>query len=236
MPPREHTDSQYETELTQLRNSLLYMGGEIEKNIGDAIRALVEGNESVGLQVIQRDHVINCLEVDIDDLCLRILALRQPAASDLRFITTALKIVTDLERIGDLATNIAERAVELSREPPLMPYTELASMAGMAQQMVKDALDAFVRREPELAEQVIRRDRTIDELNARVFRELLTLMTGDPRAISRAIGLMGVAKHVERIGDHATNVAEMVVFMVRGKDIRHLWSRQQERVRSAGRG
>ncbi len=228
MRPREHTDSQFENDLHQLRNALLYMGGEIEKSITDGMRALLESNEALARQTIQRDHLINCLEVEIDDLCLKILALRQPAASDLRFITTTLKIVTDLERIGDLASHVAERAAELSQQPRLGPYLALGHMAELAQQMLKDALDAFVQRDADLAEKVIALDSQVDQLNSGNFRELLKLMTDDPKAVARGISLINVSKYVERIGDHATNIAEMVIFMVRGKDVRHLHSRQEQ--------
>jgi phosphate transport system protein len=165
---------------------------------------------------------VNRLEVDTDGLCLRILAKRQPVASDLRFITIAMKMVTDLERIGDLSVNICERVIELNAEPPLKPYVDLPKMAEVAQGMIREALDAFVSRDAERAEQVIERDRTVDAYYAQIFRELLTYMMEDPRNIYRATRVQSVAKYMERIGDHATNLAEMVVFMVKGKDIRHL--------------
>jgi len=164
--------------------------------------------------------------VDIDDACRRILALRQPAASDLRFITTALKIVTDLERMGDLAVNIAERAIDLNQSPPLRPFHDISSLAELSEAQLRRALDAFVERDAQKAEEVMRGDDLLDALYLKLFNELLAVMMEDSRAIRRATSLMFAAKHLERIGDHATNVAEMVVYMVRGTDVRHPRSRQ----------
>ena len=220
-----HTDRQYESELRELRERLLFMAGKVEEMIAGTTRALVERDTIRAQRMIDTDREINRLEVDTDDLCLRILARRQPAASDLRFITLALKIVTDLERIGDECVNIAERAVGLNQEPQLKPLIDLPRMAGIAQEMVRGALDAFVAGDAEKAIAICKRDDEVDALNVQVFRELLTYMIEDPRTISRATMLIGVAKHFERIADHATNISEMVVFMVRGKDIRHLSSR-----------
>ncbi len=163
--------------------------------------------------------------MEIDDLCRRILALRQPAASDLRLITTALKIVTDLERIGDLAVNIAERAMELNQAPPLKPYVDTPRLAELAQQQVKKALDAFVSSDVARAEEVLKEDEHLDALYLKIFNELLSYMMEDSKNIRRATALMFIAKHLERIGDHATNVAEMVIYMVRGTDVRHPRSR-----------
>lgn len=228
MPLRGHLDSHFEQELTQLRNHILRMGGEIEKNIGDAMDCVKAGEEALARQIIRRDHQVNCLEVEIDDLCLRILALRQPAASDLRFITTALKIVTDLERIGDLATNIAERSIALqdSQRPAIV--SQVLEMGRLAQEMLKSSLDAFVHRETALAEQVISRDRRLDELHRETFDAVIGLMQAEPENIPTSVNFLSIARHLERIGDHSTNIAEMVVFMVRGKDIRHLWSRSEQ--------
>lgn len=228
MPLRGHLDSHYEQELTQLRNSLLQMGGEIEKNISDAMSCLRQDNEGLAREVIRRDHQVNCLEVEIDELCLRVLALRQPAASDLRFITTAMKIVTDLERIGDLSANIAERCLTLTgmKRPALVQ--QIFDMASQAQEMVKSSLDAFVHRETELAEKVIATDKRLDEQHRQAFFDIVELMGKEPAQIHQTVNLLSMARYLERIGDHATNIAEMVVFMVRGKDIRHLWSRQEQ--------
>jgi phosphate transport system protein len=188
------------------------------------MKALVERDGDLARRMMDFDRQINRLEMEVDDLCLRILARRQPVASDLRFITTALKLVTDLERIGDLGVNICERVIELNTEPPLRPYVDLPKMAETALGMVREALDAFVADDPERAQQVIGRDRVVDAYYTQLFRELLTYMMENPRNIFRATRIQSIAKYLERIGDHATNLAEMVVFMVRGKDIRHRWT------------
>jgi phosphate transport system protein len=219
---REHTDRQYETELRNLREQLLLMGAKVEEMITSSVKALVDRDSDLANRTIESDHQINRLEVELDDMCLRILAKRQPVASDLRVLTIVLKMVTDLERIGDLGVNICERVVELNLEPPLKPYVDLPKMADVAQGMVRDALDAFVARDAERAEAVIDRDKTVDAYYAQIFRELLTYMMEDPRNIYRATRIQSIAKYLERVGDHATNLAEMVVFMVKGKDIRHL--------------
>jgi phosphate transport system protein len=225
MGQRTHTDREYEHELGQLRERLLLMGARVEEMISSSVRALVERDTALAQGTIAYDHQVNQLEVEIDDQCLRVLARRQPVASDLRFITMALKLVTDLERIGDLCVNVCERVVELNEEPRLKPYHGIARMAEVAQGMVRDALDAFVAGDAERAEGVLARDQILDEHYAQLFRELLTYMMEDPRNIYRATRIQSVAKYLERIGDHATNVAEMVIFMVKGKDIRHLGKR-----------
>ncbi len=219
---REHTDREYESELRKLREQILLMGAKVEEMISSSMKALVDKDSDLARRMIEFDHQINRMEVDSDDLCLRILARRQPVASDLRFITIAMKMVTDLERIGDLGVNICERVIELNAEPPLKPYVDLPKMAEIVEGMVREALDAFVNRDAERAEQVIERDRTVDAYYAQTFRELLTYMMEDPRNIFRATRVQSVAKHLERIGDHATNLAEMVVFMAKGKDVRHM--------------
>jgi phosphate transport system protein len=176
---------------------------------------------------MELDHQVNRLEMECDELCLRILARRQPVASDLRFIAMALKLVTDLERIGDLTVNICERVLELNQEPPLEPkYIALPAMAQAAQGMVRDALDAFVSGDVERArELMLERDNVVDAHYAHIFRELLTYMMENPRNIYRATRLQSIAKYLERVGDHATNLAEMIVFMQKGKDVRHPFSR-----------
>ena len=225
---KTHTDKAYETELTTLREQLLEMGGLVETAIAASVRAVVERDAALAEQVKVKDRVINRMEVAIDQACRRILALRQPAASDLRFITTALKIVTDLERMGDLAVNIAERAVDLAQTPALRPLHDLARLAELSEAQLKRALDAFVTGNADQAEEVLRGDDHLDALYLKIFNELLTLMMEDPRSIRRATSLMFVAKHLERFGDHATNLAEMVIFMVRGTDVRHPKSRAEE--------
>jgi phosphate transport system protein len=217
-----HTDREYESELQQVRENILKMAGRVEEMIADSVKALVERDTALALATIEADHRVNRAEVDTDELCLVILAKRQPVASDLRFITLALKMVTDLERIGDLAVNICERAVDLAREPTLKPWVDVPRMAAVAQSMVRDAIDAFVAGDAERAQSVIARDDELDALYIRVFRDLLATMLGDSSKVERGIHAQSVAKWLERIGDHATNLAELVVFMVKGKDIRHM--------------
>lgn len=221
----KHTDKIYEAELADLRNQLLELGGKVETEIAQGMRALAERDGKLAEEVMATDQEVNRLEVKIDEACRRLLALRQPAASDLRFITTALKIVVDLERIGDLAVNIAERAIDLAQSPPLRPVHDLGKLAQLSQGQLRRALDAFVDNDVSKAQEVIRDDDLADALYHKLFNELLGLMMEDPRNIRRATNLMFVAKHLERLGDHATNVAEMVIFMVRGTDVRHPRSR-----------
>jgi len=218
---RLHTDREYEGELQRLRDQILLMGARIESSIVQSMAALTARDNALAEEVIRGDTETDRMEVEIDGLCLRILAKRQPVASDLRFLTTALKLVTDLERIGDLCVNIAERAIELNAEQPLKPYIDLPKMAAAVENMIHDALDAFVRGQPDLAREVIARDRQIDDTNIQIFRELLTYMMEDSRTITRATRIQHVAKYLERIGDHATNLAEMVIFMAQGRDVRH---------------
>jgi phosphate transport system protein len=218
---KSHIDKTYEAELTALREQLLEMGGMVESAIAASVRAIIERDAALAEQVVRRDKIINRMEVDVDGACRRILALRQPAASDLRFITTALKIVTDLERMGDLAVNIAERAVDLAQAPALQPLHDLGRLAALSEAALAKALDAFVTADPAKAEEVLEGDDHLDALYLKIFNHLLTTMMEDPRSIRRATSLMFSAKHLERFGDHATNVAEMVIFMVRGTDVRH---------------
>ena len=223
-----HTDKAFEQDLRDLREKLLAMGARVERQIADSMRALTERESKLAEAVKESDKELNRLEVEIDNQCRKILALRQPAASDLRLITTALKIVTDLERIGDLAVNIAERAIDLNQVPPLAQYQDLPRLAELTQRQVKKALDAFVAADVEAAECVLKGDDHVDALFLKIFNELLSFMMEDSKYIRRAMSLMFVAKHLERIGDHAMNVAEMVVYMVKGTDIRHPRSRSLE--------
>jgi phosphate transport system protein len=217
-----HTDRTYEEHLGELRTSVLEMGGLVEEQIGQAVRALIERNEPLARSTIARDHTVNRFDVEIDDLCLKLLALHQPAARDLRLITTALKITTDLERIGDMAEHIAERAVELVHEAPIKPYIDIPRMAELSRDMLHRSLDAFVREDVELALAVCVADDQIDKLHEQLFRELLSFMVEDPTTVTRAMRLLFVSKCLERVGDHATNIAEMVIFMVKGRSIRHM--------------
>ncbi|MBI3247486.1 MAG: phosphate signaling complex protein PhoU [Deltaproteobacteria bacterium] len=217
-----HTDRQYEEDLQQLRARVLEMGGLVERQITDAMTSLVERNSPLAQEVIARDHTVNYLDVAIDETSTKLLALHQPAARDLRFIVTSVRISTDLERVGDIARNICERAMELNQEPPLKPYVDLPRMAEWARSMLRDSLDAFIREDTELALQVCQRDDFIDNLTSQIFREMLSHMTQDPQNVSRAVRILFLAKYLERIADHATNIGEMVIYMVKGKSIRHL--------------
>ena len=212
----------FEKELTELNEKVLRLGSMVEKAISDSITSLVERNSEIAIKTIDGDPLVNALDVEIDEECIRLIALRQPRAGDLRLITTAMKITTDLERIGDLAVDVAERALELNEEPQLKPYIDIPRMAEIAQGMVKDALDAFVKRDSALARDVITRDDMVDNLNYQVFNELLFFMIQDTKTVSRAVKITYISKYLERIADHATNIAEMVVYLVEGKIIRHM--------------
>ena len=211
----------FHEELEALKQTLLAMGGLVEDQIRRVIRALLEGDEALAQEVIERDRQVNTYDVEVDEQCVELLALHQPAAGDLLFITTAMKIVTDLERIGDQAVNIAQRAIELHEEPQLKPYVDLPRMAERAQRMVKASLDAFVARDTELARRVCGEDAEVDALKEQIFRELLTFMMADPRTIPRAMRLILISRFLERVADHATNIAEMVIYLVEGKMVRH---------------
>lgn len=211
----------FDQELQELKGSLLRMVGLVEQSIGEAVRSLVERDDALAERVIQEDARIDEMEVAIEETCLRLLALRQPIAVDLRFITSAMKINNDLERMADQAVNIAERALEINKEPLLKPLIDIPRMSELAQCMVKESLDAFIHRDVELARRVCGRDDEMDHLRDQVFRELLTYMMQDPRTINRAVYLILVTRHLERIADLATNVAEDVVYFVQGRIIRH---------------
>ena len=223
---KKHTDKTYDAELDELRQKLLTLGGKVESEIHDGVRALIERDSILAESVMRADREVNRLEVEIDEMCRRILALRQPAASDLRLITTALKVVVDLERIGDLAVNIAERSIDLNQSAPLTPVPELPHLAQLCKDQVHAALECFVESNPEKAEAVIKADELIDAVYHQLFHGLVDLMLEDSKNIRRVTSLMFIAKHLERLADHATNVAEMVIFMVRGTDIRHPGSRE----------
>jgi phosphate transport system protein len=222
MEARQHTDPHYDAELKELNLKILEMGGLVEKQIEHAITGLVERNDAMCRETIERDHDVNRMDVEIDDICIRLLALHQPAAKDLRLITTGLKITTDLERMGDIAVNICERALELNQDPQLKPFIDIPRMAQVAQTMLRQSLDAFVHENVELALSICRDDDIIDQLTGQLFRELISYMVEAPQTITRAIRLLFIAKYLERIADHATNIAEMIVFTVKGKSIRHL--------------
>ena len=211
----------FHEELEALKQTLLAMGGLVEDQIRHVMQALVDRDDALASEVIERDRQVNAYDIEVDAQCVELLALHQPAAGDLRFITTAMKIVTDLERIGDQAVNIGQRVIELNREPQLKPYIDLPRMAARAQAMVKESLDAFVARDTALARQVRAEDDEVDALKEQIFRELLTFMMEDPRSIPRAIRLILISRCMERVADHATNIAEMVIYLVEGKMVRH---------------
>jgi phosphate transport system protein len=211
----------FHDELETLKRTLLAMGGLVEDQIRRVMHALLSRDDVLAQEVIDRDRQVNAYDVEVDERCVELLALHQPAARDLRFITTAMKIVTDLERIGDQAVNMAHRVLELNREPQVKPYIDLPRMAAQAQRMVKESLDAFVARDPDLARRVCAADDAVDGLRDQIFRELLTFMMEDTRTIPRAIRLILISRFVERVADHATNIAEMVIYLVEGHMVRH---------------
>jgi len=211
----------FEGDLQSLKKRLLEMGALVEQRVHQAISALMERQPRAAEEVAQGDQEVNNLQIEIDDRCLKLLALQGPLASDLRLITAAMKINADLERIGDQAVNIAETALRVMAQPPLRPVLDLHRMAELAQKMTRDSLDAFVRRDSALATAVLAQDDEVDLLKDQSFRVLLTYMMADPGTIERALGLILVARNLERIADHATNIAEDVIFVVEGKDVRH---------------
>jgi phosphate transport system protein len=211
----------FQQELNKLKESLLQMAGLAERAISNAVEALVKRDTALAERTIAEDEKINHMEIVIDDWCLKLLALHQPMAADLRFITSAMRINTELERIGDQAVNIAERVISLNQEPQLKPYIDIPRMAEITQSMVKDVLDAFVNGDAKLARSVCERDDRVDGLNDQVFRELLTYMMADSKTITRAVHLIIVSRCLERIADHATNIAEGVIFMVKALVIKH---------------
>lgn len=217
----ERHSRHFQEELEQLKARLLEMGGLAEDRLRLAVRGLVERDLVLGERVLVSDVAINHLHIEIDDRCFKLLALHQPMAVDLRAIVSAVKINTDLERVGDLAVNIAEAAGRYLEHPPVKELIDIPRMADIAQGMLRDALDAYVRRDIALAQHVLNRDDELDLLKTLVFRELLTHMLRDPSTIEPSLDLVLISRHLERVGDHATNVAEDVIFMVSAKDVRH---------------
>ncbi len=214
-------ERQFDQDLQQLKERILYMGSLAETMIHTAIKALVDRRSGLSKEVYHQEEEVNTLQIEIDDRCLKMIALHAPTASDLRFITAAMKINSDLERIADQAVNISQTTDYLLEEPPLKPLIDVPRMAQIASKMLKDSLDSFVNRDENLARSVLVRDDSVDDLKEQVFRELLTYMISDPATIKRAIDLILISRNLERIADHATNIAEDVVFVVAGKDIRH---------------
>jgi phosphate transport system protein len=214
-------ERQFDEELNDLKEKLMQMATLAEESITLAVRSLKERNENYAQQVFKGEETINLLDIEIDNLGMQLFALRQPMAIDLRLITATMRIAVELERIGDLAVNIAQRSLELLKQPPLKPLIDISRMAEIAQQMVKDAIDAFVNKNDKLAKDVCERDDEVDDLNDQIFRELLTYMMQDPKTIEKAVELILVGRHIERIADHATNICEDVVYLVKGKTIKH---------------
>jgi len=211
----------FDEELVRLNGLVLQMGSLVEMAIKNSVQSIVERDNEIARKVIDGDHQVNTLDIEIDEESIKLIALRQPKAGDLRLITTAMKITADLERMGDLAVNIAQRAIELNKEPVLKEYIDIPRMREIAQGMTRDALDAFVKRDMKLAKDVIMRDDEIDDLKHKILSELLFLMTENSSIICRAMRVTFVAQYLERIADHATNMAEMVLYLIEGKIIRH---------------
>jgi phosphate transport system protein len=211
----------FQEELEQLKRRLLEMGGLAEEEVRIAIKGLVERDQSLIDEAITGDEPVNAMHIEVDSRCFTLLALYQPMAADLRAIVAAVKINTDLERVGDLAVNIAEAAERCIRLPPVKKLIDIPRMASLAQTMLRDALDAFVRRDTLLAQRVLDEDDKLDALKTQIFRELLTYMLQDPSTIEAALDLILISRHLERIGDHATNIAEDVIFIVSARDVRH---------------
>lgn len=233
----QHISQQFNAELEELRSHLLAMGGLVEKQVNDAVSALIEADAALAQQVRELDSQINHMERDIDEECVRILARRQPAASDLRLIISISKSVIDLERIGDEASKIAKRAIALCEEGEApRGYVEVRHLGDQVRKMVQQALDAFARFDAEQALAVAQYDKTIDREYKTALRELVTYMMEDPRSISRVLSVIWVLRSLERIGDHARNIAELVIYLVRGTDVRHLGlARMQEEVQGISR-
>ncbi len=211
----------FDEDLKALKSKLLQMAALVEESIALAIQSLRTGQDHLARQVLAKEDAVNLMEIEIEDLCLKLLALKQPMAGDLRFITSAMKIGAELERMGDQAVNIAERTLYLLQFPPLKPLIDIPQMSALAQHMVRDAITAFVNQDEKLARDICIRDDEVDKINDQIFRELLTYMMEDPANIPRAVALILVGRHLERIADHATNIGEDVIYLTRGKTIKH---------------
>ena len=222
MDERKHTSSHYEMELQEIKNNLIYLGALTENAIHLAMQSLTDRNTDMANQVIANDYEIDKMDKEIEEKCIKMLALRQPTAIDLRFITTAIKITGHLERIGDMAVNIAEKVVLLNKEPKLKPYIDLPNMSSIVEKMVAKSLDSLIKGDLKIAEEVRQIEQEVDDLNEQIFRELLTFMMEDSRSIHRALLIMHVSKNLERIADHAQGIADMVTYMITGENVRHL--------------
>ncbi len=221
MSPKVHTDREYEAELRELKDKLLSMAGLVEEMIANATKAFIDGDLDLARATIQSDGRVNGLEVETDEQCLLLLAKRQPLASDLRMITLAMKMVTDLERIGDLAVNISERTIALGGAPSPSVAQRLLEMSKVGESMIRDAIDAFVAGDAGKARHVFKRDQTVDDLFREIVLEMQAEMSREAKFVDRGIHIQAVAKFLERIADHGTNLAELVIFQVEGKDVRH---------------
>jgi len=221
MEERKRTSSHYEKELQEIKNDLIYMGTLTENNIKIAMESLTQRNSELARKVIAADDEVDKWDTQLEEKCIRVLALRQPAAIDLRFITMAIKITGHLERIGDMAVNIAEKAIVLNEEPKLKPYIDLPRMSAMVIEMIRNSLDSFINENLELTEKVRQQEQIVDDLNEQIFRELLTFMMNDSKTIQRAIYIMQVSKNLERIADHSKGIADMVTYMITGESVRH---------------
>ncbi|MGB5218644.1 MAG: phosphate signaling complex protein PhoU [Smithella sp.] len=222
MSEKKHTSTHYEMELQEIKNNLIYLGALTENAIHLAMKSLTDRDTDMANRVISNDYEIDKMDKQIEEKCIKMLALRQPTAIDLRFITTAIKITGHLERIGDMAVNIAEKVVQLNEEPKLKPYIDLPNMSSIVGKMVAKSLDAMIKRDLQLAEEVRRIEQEVDDLNEQIFRELLTFMMEDSKSIHRALLIMHVSKNMERIADHAQGIADMVTYMITGENVRHL--------------
>ncbi|MDH5553273.1 MAG: phosphate signaling complex protein PhoU [Nitrosomonas sp.] len=231
MVNKEHISKQFDADLEEVRTRVLQMGGFVEQQIEHAVEALTNGDEELIEQVISYDHRVNAMEVSIDEICNQIIARRQPTASDLRMIMMVIKTITDLERIGDEAEKIARmaRLIYAADRMHMPRFVEIKHMANMAMDMVHKALDSFARLDLNTAAQIVRQDEHVDEEFRSIMRQLITFMMEDPRKISTSIEILFVAKAIERIGDHAKNMSEYVVYMVKGKDVRHVTAEEIER-------
>jgi len=211
----------FERSLEELKERLLWMGSLAERSLHQAVHAVLDADEKLAQEVLREENAINELQIEIDDRVVQLLALQQLMAADLRFVLAIARINNDLERIGDQAVNIAQGALRILRHPRVKPYVDLPRMSELAEEMVRDALNAVVRRDVELAQKVLASDDQVDHYRDQIFRELLTYMMGDSSVVFPAFELILVAKNLERIGDHATNIAEDVIYLVQGQDIRH---------------
>ena len=224
----------YSEEMNKLKETILAMASHSESAVARSMRALVERDDALALLVQEDDNIIDQFEIEVDDIALHLLT-KAPLATELRFITVGMKISQNLERVGDEACSIARRAHDLGKEPQLKPYIDLPRMATMALQMLRDALSAFVESKPELARTVIPRDKEVDDLNRQLHRELSSYMVERPTTISRCLALMVISKCIERIADHATNIAEEVVYLYEARDIRHAGLKENHETENPGR-